>query len=336
VENFDKVLDQIRKLLALADHPNTPPHEADLARARAEAKMLQYRIEEATLVSKGIHGNSNGGLTPVWRTLTIANSSSEFADYYRSIAASCLTHVGGIGVTKWENGYIILDACGYLTDLTYLDVLMTACLLEFGKRLEPKFDPSISIEENIYNMRSAGMERKRIARIVFGEWETENEMKAKNRKVTRIFKEESLRRGENPDDVLGRGNNMQTFRRSYADGFKDQINMRLWRMRTSVGEDSKALVLADRKEKVREAFYEKYPQYRPQKQTESPLSSEPCPKCAKAKSGYCRAHKPLKFKDEPVSHAGRSRGKQAALMVDLGPNATGAHRTGSSTRKEIN
>jgi hypothetical protein len=330
MEDFDKILDRVRKLLSLADHPNTPPHEAELSRNRAEALMLKYRIEEATMVAKGFHGQSNGGLTPVWRVMTIASYDSEFVDYYRAIAATCASHVGSVGVTKYENGYMVLETVGYLTDLTYLEVLMTSCILEFGKRLEPKYDPNLSDAENIYAMRSAGMERKRIARLVYGDWETENEMKAKNRKVTRIFKDESLRRGENPDEVLGRGNNMQTFRRSYAEGFRDQISMRLWRMRTSVGEDSKALVLVDRAEKVKEAFYEKYPQYRP-----SDVKVQPCGRCQKAKNGYCRDHRPIRFKGQPVSNAGRNRGQQAALMVDLGPNATGANRAEGSSRREI-
>jgi hypothetical protein len=144
MEDFDKILDRVRKLLSLADHPNTPPHEAELSRNRAEALMLKYRIEEATMVAKGFHGQSNGGLTPVWRVMTIASYDSEFVDYYRAIAATCASHVGSVGVTKYENGYMVLETVGYLTDLTYLEVLMTSCILEFGKRLEPKYDPNLS------------------------------------------------------------------------------------------------------------------------------------------------------------------------------------------------
>lgn len=339
-EKHEKILGQVRGLLATADHPNTPPEMAETYRAKAEAMMFKYRIEEATMVANGIFGDSEGGLKPIWRTLGLANVGSEFSNYYERLGGMVIHHTGCKAVMKREGEHFILDAVGYATDLMYAEVLLTACLLEFSKRLEPTYDRNLSDAANAYEMRMAGMERKRIAKILFGDWETENEMKAKNRKVTALIKQEAARRGEDASVVLGRGNNMRTWRESYADGFVNQMSARLYRMRTAHGEESGAMVLADRGERVNEALYEKYPRLRPPdpstlKEYKAPNAD--CEKCRNAKSGYCREHswlKPSRGRVTYRSQNGRAydRGTTAALNVDLGPNATGTGRVSGGSR----
>lgn len=318
-EKLDSVLAKVRAALAIADDERAPEGEREAARLRAEALMFKYRIEEATSVASGYSDNDR--LVPVWRTMVLTKASSEFAEYYRMIAGAVSYHVGAKSVTRWDNGEIVAEFCGYRSDLEFGDLLMTAAMMEFGKRLEPSYDPNKSDAENIYVLRMAGMERKRIARLVYGEWTTENEMKAKNRKVTNVFKKECIRRGEDPDVLLGRGNNVKTYRRSYADGFVEQFGTRLWRMRTSHGEESGALVLASREEAVEEAFYERYPQFRPR-----PVDpNAPAPKIRMRKA-----------KERSVNWQARERGRDAALAVDLGRNATGTGRMRpSETRKGI-
>lgn len=312
MQDFDKILERVRKLLALAEHPNTPPHEADLSRNRAEALMFQHRIEEATMVANGLFKGENS-VTPAWRVLGLNNTDSEFGSAYRMIGGAVVHHVGAKAVIDYnmDTRTVVMNACGYESDLRYLEILLTSCVLEFSKRLEPKHDPNLSDQENAYLMRSAGMERKRIAKILFGDWSSENEMKAKNRKVSNLIKKECEKLGEDASLLLGRGNNMKTYRDSYADGFVQTINQRLWRMRMAAGEDNGALVLADRAEKVQESFYERYPQYRPQ------------PVNPNAKPMKFRAAKP---RQKTVNGRAYDRGSVAALNVDLGPNATGKGR----------
>lgn len=333
-EKRDAILAKVRKLLERADHPGTPEAEAESARTMAESLMLKYRLDEATAVMKG-----DTSVTPMWKEVDLVVSGSEFATFYHQLAGTIMRHVGAEGVTSWkqdEEGryWTILRWVGYSSDLTYGEMLLTACMMEFGKRLEPRYDPAQSDRDNIYAMRSAGMERKRIAKIVYGDWSTENEMKAKNRKVTKEFIAACEERGEDHTVLTGRGNNVKTYRESYARGFVQTMHQRLWRMRTAQGETGSGLVLADRSERVKEAFYQKYPQYRPRPREEA--ASNPCEKCAKAKSGYCRAHKPRSYGTRTVTHndAAYSRGGAAAAMVDLGPNATGRGRvsTPASTR----
>lgn len=314
-QNLDKILERVKKMVALADHPNTPPHEADLARTQADALMLKYRIDETVLIMSGMHGDSEGGMKPVWRDLSLAKTSSEFYKYYSRLAGACMRHVGAEGVLDHQDGNLIFKAVGFESDLRYMDILLTSCLVEFGKRLEPKYDRNLSDQENAYEMRHAGMERKRIAEILFGSWETENEMKAKNRKVTSLIKKEAEKRGEDPSIVLGRGNNMKTYRESYAEGFVGQIYARLLRMRTANGEDSRALVLADRHDLVLEALYERYDYLRPK-----PVD----PNAPRQKVRIAKG------KDRSFNGRAYQRGQSAALMVDLGSNATGKGRMSST------
>lgn len=332
VNRLDEILKKVRALVALADHENTPPHEAELARQRADALMLKYRIDEATQVASGMFGDGEGGLKPVWRTVALYGYGNEFETYYRMISGAITQHVGVRGVTSYDDGTVVLNAVGYESDLRYMDLLLTSALLEFGKRLEPREDPSKSFDENCYTMRHAGMERKRIAKILLGDWDTENEMKAKNRKVSAAVKRECAKRGEDPNVLLGRGNNMKTYRESYADGFVSTLHLRLWRMRQAQGEEGSSLVLADRSERVDEALYERYPHMRPR-----PTKPRDCAKCRAAKSGYCRDHKPVygRVKQRSINMAARERGSTAAAMIDLGAQSTGTRKASAPTRKEI-
>ena len=309
-DKFEKILRQVRGLLANAEHPNTPPEMADSYRAKAEALMLKYRIEEATMVQQGI--GTGAPLTPVWLRLSLNDITSEYGIYYRQIGGAVIHHVGAKAVIDYDykSGSAILEACGFSTDLRYADLLLTSCLLEFGKRLEPKPDPNATDEENAWNLRAAGWERKRIARELFGDWTTENEMKAKNRKVTNLIKKHGAAIGEDASALLGRGNNMVTFRESYAAGFVNTINSRLWRMREqATAETGGALVPVSRKEAVEEAFYGKYPQYRPK-----PFDpNAPAPKAVKIP----------KQREKSINMRAYDRGRTAAYSVDLGPNGSG-------------
>lgn len=315
-EKRDEVLGKVRKLLERADHAGTPEAEADSCRARAEALMLKYRLDEAMAVMKG-----DSFVTPIWRDIDLVVADSEFASWYYSLAGVVMMHVGAKGVIGFrenEDGTAVtyLNMVGYQSDVNYAEMLLTASMMEFGKRLSPRYDPAMSDEDNIYNLRHAGMERKRIAEVVYGSWDSENEMKAKNRKVTNRFKSACEKRGEDPNVLLGRGNNVKTYRKSYADGFVGTLNNRLSRMRMAKAEDGSGLVLQDRYDRVLEAYYTRFPQYRP---------------TAGSSAGTgIKKRKAPKVPNRPMNMSAYSRGGAAAGMVDLGANATGRGRVSDS------
>lgn len=326
-----KLQDMLRKVQAMmtrADHPNTPTAEAETARNMAEALMYKYRIDEASL------GNTAGSdsLMPGWGTFTVCSSQSEYSSHYRSIAGAVLQHLDCRGVFRTEQVFaedgsssymVVAHFAGFDTDRRIAEALFTSCQVAFQVKLEPKYDPELSDEVNAYRMRMAGMEGWRIAEAVLGDGK-----KANRPKVRKMFEREALRRGEDPSILLGKGNSVKAYREDYATGFANEIHYRLSAMRRSRGESGTGLVLADRKPKVNECFYEKYPAYRPADSNAGPYRSanHGCAKCAKAKSGYCREHGWLKPRAARATRnanmAAYDRGRSAARTVDLGPGGT--------------
>lgn len=322
--NLDKILATIAALLARADHPNTPIPEAELSRTRAEKLMTKYRIAEATAVESG-----EVILAPVWRRIFVCTYDSEFRNHYYSLATALVDHVGGrykptIDHSEAAGGTsYFLDVCGYDSDLRYMELLNSATMLAFSDRLEPKFHPNESLASNAYRMRLAGMERNRIAKVLLGNWTTTNEMKQKTRKVTSLIKEGAALVDADPSEVLGRGNSVKTYRSSYADGFYSEFMSRLRRMRIQDGLEANTLVLSNRKGNVDEAFYERFPAYRPV-ETKGEIGgaqASKCSRCQKAKSGYCKDHsylRPRKHNPRPFNGAAAEKGRAAARAVNLG------------------
>ena len=328
---LDDMLRKVQALLARADHPTTPVPEAESARNMAEALMNKYRIDESTAAQRG----ELPGFKPEWRTFDVCDYGSEWVSIYRSMASSIVHHVGARAVTKIENGKVVCHAVGYGSDLRMAEVLYTSCMLAFQQRLEPKYDASKTDQENAYAMRSAGMEGWRIAQAIYGS--TERSLRPK---VRAMFKAEALARGEDPSILLGKGNSVKTFRESYAKGFEQEIWSRLYAMRSARGADSAGLVLASREEDVNEAFYEKFPHYRPAPAGTKAIGNEQsdCPKCAAAKSGYCRDHsylKPRAYNAPKLNGAAYKRGKDAAASADLGPTGVKPKVAPTSTPKPL-
>lgn len=333
--NLDRILAKIQKLVALADHANTPPAEAESARLRAEALMLEYRIEEWQVSQQA---DASAGIIPVWRRMRVCQTSSEYRTTYRSLISYCLHHVDAKASLTYEtdeNGvhWTIAEAVGYDSDLRYAELLFTAFSLAFGGKMEPKVNPLASDAENAYVLRSAGKTGREIAMLL---WQRDD--KAAKSKARRLFAQHAESLGEDPAPLLGRtGASIAVFRENYAEGFQDEAWSRLNRMKMSTGETG-ALVLKSRKEAVLEMWYERHPHLRPdpnrQAQTAS-VSQDACERCKRAKSGYCREHawmRPTVQASRPFHAAGYDRGRIAAQSVDLGGRGT---RVSTTDRKEI-
>lgn len=335
-EKFDGILAKVQGLLAVADDPATTPQAAENYRQKAEALMFKYRIEEAMLSSAPTTSNVLRP-TPVWKTFRIAKIGSEYKQRYEDIAVAALGHVDARCVRDYDEGWYVLHAVGYESDLRFAELIFTAGMLAFGTKLEPKVDPTLSDQVNAYNLRSAGMEGRRIAMALWGSDEKSLRVKARN-----LFRKECAARGEDPDGLVGRGVSVAQFREDYARGFADEFWQRLWRMRMEHAADERGLVLASRKKDVEEALYARFEYLRPKPAGEQVAWVDPtdeCPKCKAAKSGYCREHnylRPSQARPRPASYsaAGAQRGRAAARTVDLG--AQQRPRTDSAERTALN
>ena len=330
-DKLERIMERVQLLLARADHPNTPPAEAEIARSQADALMFRYKIDTLTQ-----RDESTPSFEAKWAQVIVCEAQNEFSAHYTSIVAAILKHnqLRYKWLVDWRDDgtgtqrrYYIADFVGYPSDVAYSEILVTSALAAFGRALEPKFNYEETHAQNALRLRRGGMERHRIARILFGDSETVNEQKAKNRKVTRLIKEEAARIGEPhlADEVLGRGTSIKTFRESYAHGFYSTLVQRLQRMSLERGQNADgALVLASLKERVDEAFYEKYPNMRPTTTRDDRIlgnDQKECAKCKAAKSGYCREHswkRPRRARAGAFSQSAYASGSAAARRVDLG------------------
>lgn len=336
-DNAGKLADVLRKVNALltqADHPNTSPTEAEVFRAKAEALMFKYRIDEAMLSESE---KVAMGISVRWLDMDICDARSEFRTYYYDIIRALITHLdvradfirtvgrktGDIlvhGTSETETGMVAsVSIVGFESDLVFIQSMFAAARLAFSQRLEPKYDASKTEAENAYAMRSAGMEGWRIAQAIYGKTD-----KALRPKVRKLFAEEAVRRGEDPKVLLGKGNNMKLFRESYASGFISEYRMRLYLMRAERGGYETGLVLANRKEQIDEAFYTRFPDRRPRPVPQiGEADIKKCAKCEKAKSGYCADHRWMKpsaarSRVRYANNVAYDRGVAAARTVDIG------------------
>lgn len=266
-EHLDKIMDRVRKMLARADHPNTPGPEADLCRARAEKYMTQYRIEEEALIADG--GAVSDLITPVAKRINVYPRGSKYSDVYTALITYAMHHVGARGV--WvgydtdEDGITsrVLEVFGYEIDMRYMEVLFTNARIIFADRMEPKYDPSLSDDDNVYRLRSSGIERIRVAAMMG--WGEPGTGKGGGARVTSAYKRACAARGEEPV-LTGQGMQVADFRQVYAESFKNEFFSRLWRARQAADVDLKegGIVLADREGRVDEAVYQRYPDLRPE------------------------------------------------------------------------
>lgn len=309
---LDAMMKKIEALLARADHPNTPPAEADTARMMAERIMVKYKIDQEDLIARG--DLKVDQFNVMFKRVQVTPLGNEYADVYASLAAYSAYHAGckcvWTGYDWTDDGVAmrVLEFIGYEADIRYAEMLFLNARLVFADRMEPKPMPDMSDEDNVYRMRSAGMERIRIAEVMgFG---TTGSATAK---VTRLYKKACTARGEDPT-LTGRSMNVKDFRAAYAEGFKNQYWTNLTMARNAVERELEGggLVLHGREERILESMYERYPNLRP---STTPAVSKP----SKAKPAKWTAADERRWQkmNSGAGAAGRNAGKRAADEVNI-------------------
>lgn len=306
---LDDMMRKIQGLLATADDPATPPPAAENFRAKAEELMMKYRIEEEDLRSRGdLHVET---ITPGSKWVPLCPSDSPYLNAYWSMAIYAARHTGCRMTDKWDNvdGTYVLGAMvvGFESDVRYMEMLFTAARIVFASRMEPVVDSSLSDEENVYRLRSAGIERIKIARMM-GYGDTNSA----TAKVTNMYKRACKARGEDAA-LTGRGTSVQAFKEAYVASFTSELHNRLWRARNAASTGGGELVLANRKADVDEAFYELYPHLRP-----SDVPATMTTKTRRRSSWTAADERRWARQNSAGGQAGQNAGRRAASEVDLG------------------
>lgn len=326
----------IGSLIARAEHPNTPPAEAEAAKIKAEELMREYHIaeEEALAVDPG-------SILPVTKVVILRSGSapiSEMSNRIFEVFSTIANHCGiRHHIRRTDDWGVEATLVGYEGDVRYAEFLWTASHLMFSTRIDPSWSPERSEDENIFLLRQSGVERRRIADQA---WGNGNEAAARS-KVQRIYLRECARRGEEPL-ATGLGFTTSTYRESYADSFLRTLSRRLRNARDAANSATGLPVHHGRQERIDEAFYAVFPNLRPDTRPVPVADTwvDPrtnCAKCAKAKSGACNDHSYMRARawtaeDERrawqrENGASARAGRGAGRMAAEGVNVTRGHTT---------
>lgn len=335
--------DKVRAMLAMADDDRLPEAARASYRAKAEDFMRRYHIDLTERIA------SNTADAPISFTVTVAPRFTHLVAYYRMIVRQIADHCGVMIHWLRDDDAIKVTMVGFEGDIRYADFLWAGAYLMMSTRIDPRWDQAVSENENIWRLRNAGIGRKEIANAAWGYGAGHQ---AKNRsKVQRIYLAESKARGE-VARAVGLGHNAQTYQDAYAREFTMTLSDRLRMARDAANSVGGALNLAGRDDKVRDAFYGVFPQYRPAPtaDTEGTVTyvnpRDTCDRCAKASSGYCRGHNHLKPRtwtqgdqarwdrqhNSSSARAGATAGAHAAEGVVIQRGHTTANRLDESGR----
>lgn len=320
------IMSKVMGLLNQADHPNTGAEESATFRAKAQELMQKYRLAEEQLIA-----TDPTSVSPEWITIDVHTHGTEFSQSYVNLAYYAAEHAGSVRYRfAWTKTGVQVEVCGYAGDLRMMEWVYASMRAVFQERIEPGVRGDLTDEENIWRLRSAGITRRSVAQQLWNE-----DTHAAHAKVGRIYKEQCAARGE-VAALDGRGVSATQYRAEYAKNFVWEMYGRLRRARDAADGTAGALVFHGRKERIDEAFYERYPRLRPStdvtpvvEQTEEEKARE-----AKAVERYERKLARQRERREvygptqaeladtrrrrsPAARAGREAGVTAARQVEL-------------------
>jgi Protein of unknown function (DUF2786) len=117
------VLSRIRKLLAVAEHPNTPPEEADAAARAAERLIAKHAVDEALLDAKQPTGSR-----PEARSIEV---DPPYARAKTGLVGAVANAHGVQAITTDRPGEtLVVTLIGFPADLQVVELLYTSLLLQ--------------------------------------------------------------------------------------------------------------------------------------------------------------------------------------------------------------
>jgi hypothetical protein len=337
---------KIGSLIAMSEDESLSTEARAAYRLKAEQLMRAYRIAEEEAIAKD---ETVAGVGRFEIVLLHGDAfRSDLKHHYFEIWNEIARHAGIM--TKLEYRYpsrdsvdsnqVVAIVYGYALDVRLAEFLWTAAHLVFVARIDAKPNPDLTDQENCYYLRNSGMPRNGIARAL---WGSDAKDGAAHGKVQRLYLAECAKRDEKPR-VAGRGIQVGLYREAYADSFCDSFGWRLREARDAADSAGGGLVLHGRTERVQEAFWTAFPEYRPMTAEESAAERERlrlmreedanCSDCStsKSKSGMCRRHRPTEVTASdrqrwerrqygPEAVAGRVNGDAAARSIDFARSA---------------
>lgn len=337
-EKLEQMLAKVRKLLDAAEATErTAEREGDPEAAEgyrksaanyretAERIRRQYKIEEEQLIA-----DDASVITPVVRDIVLCSYDSDFIVEFLRMWGVSAHHTGVLYQPKWVGRDMAVRAVGYASDIRSAEDLFQVARLVMADRLDPQVDPKLSDKENVYRLRSAGMERNRIANLLWGASLGAPGHKDHAR-VGKLYSEACRERGE-AAVVAGKGINKKVFRAKYAESFSYRYAERLRATRDAVDSVAGALVLPGREKRVEEMFYAEFPELHPDARraaAERYRAEEASqPQKPKKERRWTRADQERYERENfsAAARAGQQAGRDAADRIEMSRTSKAAQR----------
>jgi hypothetical protein len=164
----EKILEKVRKLMAIADHPNTPAPEAEVALSQANKLMARHAIDEATLDMNRTEGEKR---QPVKRHIRVAEGYTEFNPMLRSI----LIQIANANRCRVASTIDEVVAYGADEDARWVETLYTNIYFHFISSINPRWDAAKTYDHNVYLFKVAGYKWKEINAIAMEHGEISRE-----------------------------------------------------------------------------------------------------------------------------------------------------------------
>lgn len=159
----EKILDRVRALLAIADHPNTPPAEADTALNMANSLMSRHAIDEA--LARAAQSKSSRR-APTKRAIKLARDTQGGSSLWSSLR-TILHYIAETNRCKmvhvrWSDDPMIY---GMTEDVEWVEMLYTQVYFSLVSKINPRWDESKGYDENVYNFKVAGFKWAKIDEV---------------------------------------------------------------------------------------------------------------------------------------------------------------------------
>jgi len=259
----DDILRKVQALIARAESTEFE-HEREQCLRRADDMMAKYAIEEWEARQRG----DTSAQKPEMHEM-------DFGWYFRSpineqlwsLFASIMSHCSCViataklayGQGEGDSRYK-MPVFGLSSDLNYANMLFTSLYLQMVDKTQPKYNPDMTLAQNITRGKEAGMSWVQIANWS-GQLDAITGPSTVKGSWVKMYRRECDRQGIEPVKQT----NPETHQRNFAWGYVYKIQERLRAMRGEQEKSDGSLLpaLRDTRDLAREAMYDMFGDLRP-------------------------------------------------------------------------
>lgn len=249
----EKILTRVQKLLDKANANGVTEEERELFLAKADELMMKHSIDEAMLMATLTKEERR---KPVKEHFQAADAYAPHWEKMRTVLRY-IAQLHRCRIVFHYSGDCTL--VGFHEDVEYVKMKWLNVYLHFSKTINPKWDTSLSPEQNAYNFFRAGTAWTEVEKIA-----KRNDCNWNIKKLRAGYRTYCESIGEIPQRQ-SQSNFM--YKEAFAEGFRSRMSSRILTLleeRDKMASDAGALVaVKDLGLEVDELFYSLFPQFRP-------------------------------------------------------------------------